>query len=424
VPFSGKVLIHLLKCPLAMWRLGFFFHEMAFGLLSVFIPLYVVTFQDTSVLGGPLVALGIMTSLALFLSIPASFFWGYICDKTRRYKLYILFSFLSSTIILFLFTLPFAQNIIIFIILYVAMSMLHVAHEAPKNVLIAEHYSREEWEKSYAFYEGLTEIGFFLGLVFGLFAFASTLSFSVVATYTLYLCSGLSLVAFVSSIFLVADPLMIFERRLVGIEKKIDFTYRGSETSSKLLDGLAVSERFREENFLAFGLGLVLFSLASSTFFTPLPIFFSQHLSLPTSMIFVVYMLNSGGAMIGYFFIGRRAGFMNARKQMRRMVLLRSFLVFLLVAVVQATFSTTLLAGVILVMLGFAYALYYILMLSLSMELIPVGKNGVFDVLVGLGAAIGSFLGPFLAETFGFLPQFLIASAIFLLAFAVLKIFS
>jgi MFS family permease len=141
-------------------------------------------------------------------------------------------------------------------------------------------------------------------------------------------------------------------------------------------------------------------------------------------MIFVVYMLNSGGAMIGYFFIGRRAAAMDAKKQMRRMVLVRSFLIFLLVAVVQAAYSTTLLAGAILVMLGFAYALYYILMLSLSMELMPAGKNGVFDVLVGLGAATGSFLGPFLAETLGFPIQFLIASAIFFSAFLVLKIFS
>jgi len=38
------------------------------------------------------------------------------------------------------------------------MQVLHVSHEAPKNVLIAEHYSRDEWEKSYGFYEGLTEM--------------------------------------------------------------------------------------------------------------------------------------------------------------------------------------------------------------------------------------------------------------------------
>jgi MFS family permease len=406
-----------------MWRLGFFFHEMAFGLLTVFIPLYVVAFQDTSLLGGPLVALGVMTSIAIFCTIPASFIWGYLCDATRHYKVFILLSFLSSAIILFLFTFPFAHNLIVFVILYIVMQVLHVAHEAPKNVLIAEHYSREEWEKSYAFYEGLTEIGFLVGLAIGLFAFASSLSFGVIATYTLYLCSGLSLVAFLVSVFLIADPLMIFERRLVGIEKKIDFTFRGIESSSRLLDGLPWDGGLKQDNFRGFALAIVLFSLASTIFFTPLPIFLNRSLQLPTSLVFVAYILNSTGATVGYFFIGRRARAMDVRKQMPRFVLLRSLLLFVLVAVVQFAFSTTLLTGVLLILLGFAYALYYILMLSISMELIPSGKSGVFDVLVGLGAAVGSFLGPFLAENLNYLPTFLIAGAVFFLAFVTLKIF-
>jgi len=404
-----------------MWRLGFFFHEIAFGLLSVFIPLYLVS----SAMGGSLVDVGTMASLALFCSIPASFFWGYICDKTRRYKRYILLSFFSSMIVIFVFTLPFAQNRIVFIFLYVIMSVLHVAHEAPKNVLIAEHYSREDWERSYAFYEGLTEVGWFFGLVLGLFMFAPALSVSSIANNVLYLCSGLSFVAFLLSVFLIADPLMIFERRLVSIERNIDFTFRGVETASRLLDGLPVEGRFRKDSFFSFGVGLVLFSLASSLFFTPLPIFFSiPPLSFPTSVIFLVYMLNSGGAVFGYFIIGRRAGSMDVKKQMQRIVLLRSILVILLVCVVNFAFYPAASAGLVLVLLGFAYAVYYILMISLSMELIPAGKTGLFDVLVGIGGATGSFLGPYLAQVLGYLPQFLIAGFVFLIAFFVLRIFS
>ncbi len=397
-----------------MWRLGFFFHEIAFGLLSVFIPLYVVG----PAIGGTLVDIGVMMSLALFLTIPASFFWGYICDRTRRYKLYILLSFMSISVLLFLFI--FAANVAMFIVLYVVMSMLHVAHEAPKNVLIAEHYPRAEWERSYAFYEGFTEIGFLIGLLVGLFA--SALSFS--STFTLLLCSGLNFLAFVLSVFLVADPLLIFERRLVGIEKKIDFTYRGADVFSDLTDGLPLREKFRGDSFLGFGLGLVLFSFASSIFFTPLPIFFSQELALPASMIFLVYMLNSGGAMVGYFFIGTRARYIDARKQLKHMVFLRGLLILLFIAVVNFAFYPTVVSSVFLLMLGFAYAVYSILIISLSMEIIPAGKTGLIDVLVGLGAALGSFLGPYFAETFGYLPQFIVSSAIFFVAYFFLKILS
>ena len=422
--FEVNVLMPLQNKACAMWRLGFFFHEIAFGLLSVFIPLYVVTFQNTEIMGGPLVALGVMTSLAIFCSIPASFIWGYLCDSTRHFKIFILLSFLSSAVILFLMALPFAQDIVMFVILYVAMQMLHVAHEAPKNVLIAEHYSRDDWEKSYGFYEGLTEIGFIVGLAIGLFAFISTLSFNVIATYVLYLCSGLSAVAFVLSVFLIADPLIIFERRLVGIEKRIDWTYRGIESSSRLMDGLNWDGSLKEDSFLGFALAIVLFSLATSIFFTPLPIFLNQGLHLEAQWVYVAYILNSVGATVGYFLIRGRARSMDIRRQMPRFVLIRSLIVFALIAAVQFAFFPNIVTGVMLLFLGFAYAMYYIMMLSLSMELIPAGRTGVFDVLVGLGAAVGSFFGPFLAETLNYIPTFLIAAVLFLCAFVTLKLLS
>jgi MFS family permease len=411
-----------------MWRLGFFFHEMAFGLLSVFIPLYLVAFNDTSVLGGPLVALGIMTSIAVFASIPASYIWGYLCDKTRRYKVFILLSFSSTAILLFMMTLPFAQNIVVFVALYVVMQVLHISHEAPKNVLVAENYSRDEWEKSYGLYEGSTEMGYFIGLAIGLvftgglFTFAA-LSPAVLATYTLYLCSGLSVVAFILSVFLVADPLIIFERRLVSIERKLNFAYRGMQSYTM--------NRFRmprQESFAGFAVALIMFSLATSIFFTPLPIFLSDIVSQyhtlglsSTSFVYFAYLLNSLGAMSGYFFIRNRAYSMDLRKQLPRFVLIRSMLIFGLVAAVQFVIAPDIVTGLVLVLIGFAYGVYHIMMLSLSMEITPQGKSGLFDSFIGIGTGIGSFLGPFLASNLSYMPVFLIAAAVFLLAFIILK---
>ncbi|HLE74890.1 MAG TPA: hypothetical protein VI864_02455, partial [Candidatus Bathyarchaeia archaeon] len=240
----------------------------------------------------------------------------------------------------------------------------------------------------------------------------------------LLLCSGLNLLAFILSIFLVADPILIFERRLVSIEKKIDYTYRGVLAASKVLDGMSLREKLKGESFLAFGIGLVLFSLASSVFFTPLPIFFSQELALPTSMVFVIYMLSSSGSVAGYFFAGKRTMPTEEKVQMRRIVLFKSVLVFSLVAFVQLAVQPTVFAAIILVLMGFTYALYYVFTLSLSMALIPAGRTGLFNVLISLGGACGSFLGPLLAQAAGFLPQFLVASAVFFSAYVILRVFS
>jgi len=411
-----------------MWRFGFFFHEMAFGLLSVFIPLYVVGFQDASIIGGPLVALGIMASVATICSIPASYFWGWFCDATRRYKPFILISFASSAILLFLMTLSFAQNVIVFIVLYVIMQVLHIAHEAPKNVLIAEHYSRDEWEPSYGYYEGLTEIGFIVGLALGfclsvgLFSFTANLSSTVLATYTFYICSGLSVAAFILSVLLIADPLLLFERRLVRIERNVDFTYRSVRSASRVLDGAHWNGSLKQDSFKMFALAIVLFSLATSIFFTPLPIFLSQGLYLPNSMVYVGYIFTSIGATLGYFFISGRARSMDIRRQMPRYVLYRSLMIFALIGAIQFALFPTLVTFLVLVFLGFCFAVYYILMISISMELIPTGKSGIFDGLVGLGTALGSFLGPYLANTYNYLPTYFIAAILFLLAFITIKL--
>jgi len=393
-----------------MWRLGFLFHEMAFGLLSVFLPLYVIA------IGGSLVDIGIMSAAALFLAIPSSFFWGYVCDKTGRYKRYILISFLASTVLLYLFTLTTSVGLLI--ILYAVMSILHVAHEPPKNVLIAELYSREEWEKTFALYEGFTEVGILIGLLLGFLM--ST--YGLGPTLVLLLCSGLNLVALVMSLILVTDPLLIFERSLVSIEKTVNFAYKGVVIASKILDGLSVNERLKRENLGAFFTGLVLFSLASSILFTPLPIFFSKELALPASLVFAIYVLNSGGGVVGYFLASGRSS-QTEKSHISRIVIFRSMLTLLLMAVTQTPVYGVVLAAVILILMGFAYALFLVFTLSLSMELIPAGKAGLFNVLVSIGGACGSFIGPFLAQTLGFIYIFLTAGIVFFLAYMAFKIF-
>ena len=396
-----------------MWRAGFFFHEMAFGLLSVFIPIYVIV-----TLGGTLLEVGIMTAVALFLTIPASFFWGYACDKTRRYKRFILLSFLSMAILLYLFTLT--SSISLLIILYAVISIFHSAHEAPKNVLIAESYPREQWEKAFALYEGYTEAGWLIGLLLGFFVSA----YNVSSSSTLLLCSGLNLMAFVLSLIFVVDPLLIFERSLVTIERTLDFAHKGVFVASKMLDGLALDEKLRKENLTAFCGGLVLFSLATSILFTPLPLFFSQNLALPTSVVFAIYVLNSGGGVVSYLLASGRYQRHEAYPPIGKIVILRSLLSFLLIATMEVREFGVLLPVAILILMGSANALFVIFTLTLSMELVPAGKAGLFNVLIGVGAAFGSFAGPSIAQIIGFTSVFAVAGAIFLAAFVSFKLFA
>ena len=399
-----------------MWRLGFFFHEMGFGLLSIFLPLYVA--QTVDPVNG-LFYVGVMTAIALFVAIPASFLWGYLCDKTRHYKRYILLAFLASTVMLYLFT--FTKNMALLITLYAVMAIFHVAHEAPKNVLISELYSHHEWKRNFAFYEGLTEVGWFIGLLLGFFA--STYGFG--PTNTLFLIAGLNLVALVLSAILVADPDFVFERSLVSLEKTVDFASHGVFLASRMMDGLDLDKRLKRENIVAFCCGLILFSLGTAILFTPLPIFVSRiAVGLPVGIVFAVYMLNSSGAIAGYALAGRTAEESNGKTSLGRLVLFRSLLAFvLLAALTPSSLSVLLTIGVVMLM-GFAFAVFSVGILHLSMEIIPSGKSGLMNVLMGIGGAFGSFAGPFIAQALGFLQVFVAAAIIFLAAFVFFKIFA
>mgnify|MGYP000276714527 CR=1 FL=1 len=400
-----------------MWLLGFFLHEMAFGLLSIFVPLYVTS----SVVGGSLVDVGLMVSLATFATIPFSYFSGYACDKTGRYKPFILLSFSVLSILLYLFSST--ANVMVLTVIYALIAVFHVAHETPKNVLIAEWHSREEWEKSFASYEMLTELGVLIGLVLG---FVTSL-YGFSGYVILLLCSALNVIAFVSSIVFVVDPPLILERGLAGMERTLSYAQRGITMMLKNPEGQAMTERLKSENATAYFVGLTLFSLASATFFTPIPVFFSQKLGLASSVVFAIFVLNAAGGCSGYYYVRRKAQTQPSGEKhtVMNIALARSLLAFsLIMPIVYLSTLTTGLAVVMLVLMGFAYSVFLIGTLSISMEVLPQGKAGLFNVLIGVGGAVGCLIGPLIANTYGFLYVFVVASAIFLLSFLAFRIFA
>ena len=390
--------------------LGFFLHEIAFGFLSVFFPLYVIF------IGGSLIDLGIISMSALLSAIIFSFFWGYLCDKLKRYKWAILLSFSSIAIILYVFTLT--KNIALLTLLYVLLSIFHVAHEAPKNIIISETYEHEEWIQAFAFYEGFTEIGWFIGLLLGF----STPIYNFDAKTMMLICSLLHLTAFISSMLFVDDPPILIERSLVKIEKTVNFAYKGITILSKTLYGIQTNRRIRRENVHGFCIGLTLFMLATSILFTPLPVFFSRNLSMSMNRVFMVFALNSLGGVTGYFTVWIASQWLIEKSKMGEIAVLRGVLTLSLILAVKSPSNNIAIVTLILILMGFMYAVFYVYTLSTSMELVSEGEAGLFNALVGVGNAIGSFIGPYIAQTLGFMQVLLVVGLVFLISSIVLKL--
>jgi MFS family permease len=390
--------------------LGFFLHEVAFGFLSVFFPLYVM------LIGGSLIDLGVISMSALLSAIIFSFLWGYLCDRLKRYKWAILLSFSSIAIILYVFT--FTRSIALLTLLYVLLSIFHVAHEAPKNIIISETYEHEEWIQAFAFYEGFTEIGWFIGLLLGFL----TPIYNFDLKTMMLICSLLHLSAFISSILFVEDPPLLIERGLVKIEKTVNFACKGITILSKSLYGIQVDGRIRRENIHGFCIGLILFMLATSILFTPLPIFFSRNLSMSTDRVFMVFALNSLGGVVGYFMAWIASQWLIEKSRIGEIAALRGVLTLSLILAAESSSNNIAIITLILILMGFMYAVFYAYTLSTSMELVSEGEAGLFNTLVGVGNAIGSFIGPYIAQTLGFTQVFLVVGVVFLISAIILKL--
>jgi len=397
------------------WLVGFVFYKIAFGLLSVLLPLYITQTMSQ----GNLVVWGIFTATATLLAIPFAFLWGYLCDVTQRYRSFILMSFASVTVLLYFFSVT--TNLFMLGFLYTLIVIFEVAHEPPKNILIAETYSHVEWKQGFARYEGWTELGWVIGLLSGFVLTALSFENSTMLLITVFF----NFISFLASAIFVMDPALIFERGLVSIEKSISVVQRGAVLLSRADTNLHALKEFKQENPSALCIGLVLFALATSTFFTPMPIFFARNLALQTSTIFMLFLLNSTSCFLGYFGIQRKANLPEENKLIKRIALLRTGVVLLpIFAVFSSSFVAIALSITVLVAMGLAYAFYSISVLSLSMEVIPQGKAGLFTALVGTGSAIGCLIGPLIAQNLGFQYTFIASAAIFLLSFVAFKKFA
>jgi len=96
----------------------------------------------------------------------------------------------------------------------------------------------------------------------------------------------------------------------------------------------------------------------------------------------------------------------------------------LITAAVWISNITLAFAVIALTIMGAAYGFFLISVLSLSMELIPEGKAGMFNAIIGLGGAVGCYLGTYIAESYNFQTLFIISGIGFFLGYIAFKAYA
>ena len=281
-------------------------------------------------------------------------------------------------------------------VLAVVKSVAYAASMPSRQILMAESESHTSWRSGYARLQFVESAGETIGLGIG---FASS---SVLGLETQFvLCGALFFASALVAAAWVRDPVLLIERRLVGIERFANtlvsasvlvanaHAYAGRTTPGSI-------RRIFKPNLRFFMVGVFCFSLGAAALFSPLPVYFLRF--YPASSVFLLFFANDLGNTLGYPLVGGMAE--RARPSLLLSAALRMLMIpVLLLAGGQVGFTADF---ALLAVMGGVWALYDVASTCMFLEVARSGQVGLYGAFAGLGAAAGSLLGGAISLSYGF----------------------
>jgi len=377
----------------------------AVGLSNLLIVLFLVTS-----LKGDVLQVGLLAGVTSLVLMPSMMFWGWVTDRVRRFTPFLVFSFIATGVVLLL--IPTAHSAAELFVLAVVKSVAYAASMPSRQILMAESESHTSWRSGFARLQFVEGTGETIGLGIG---FASS---SVMGLETqLVLCGALFFASALITVVWVRDPVLIIERRLVGIERFANTLV----SASVLVANADVYARYATAGSIRrifkptlgfFMIGVFCFSLGASALFSPLPVYFLRFYS--ASSVFLLFFANDLGNTLGYLLVGGIAE--RSRRSLLLSATLRMLMIpALLVAGGQVGFTADF---AVLAVMGGIWALYDVASTCMFLELARSGRVGLYGAFAGLGAAAGSLLGGAISMSYGFGVTFAICSLVYAVALA------
>ncbi|HEY7589015.1 MAG TPA: MFS transporter [Thermoplasmata archaeon] len=405
------------------WFYSYLPQGIAGGATSPLIPLFAYA------LGASLAEVGIIAAATSIASVPAFILWGWLSDKTKRRKVFLLLGFIGTGVSFLAmavsFTLPefYLSNLLI--------GFVGAASAPVGAVLVMETSPREAWPRKLALLSQLTGIGWIVGLSVGvvwltlgphLLGEVSAMRGLFVIGAALGALSGLMVGAW------LLEPTEHVDRRTIHI---VDIHLRVERVKFLPMRMLHyINPRNHHGKLsrpLRLYLGSVFFLFSGFTaFYGFFPILLQQVYHFSNPEIFAVYIASQAASVAAYLRVGEWVRDRGSRTtqlyaSLGRTVLFPSFL--LLSAVPLA--PSALLVGVLALHagVGLCWAVINVSGSTLVSHLAPAEGRaealGAYNAMQGFGSILGPLMGGFAAEFYGYGPA-VGASVAFVLAGVVL----
>jgi len=377
----------------------------AVGLSNMLIVLFLATS-----LKGDVLQVGLLAGVTSLVLMPSMMFWGWMTDRAKRFRPFLIFSFIATGLLLLL--IPTVHSVLELFILAIAKSVTYAASLPSRQILMAESENHTRWRSGYARLQFLENAGETIGLGVG-FASSSVLGFGA----QFALCGALFFASGMVAAVWVRDPVLIIERKLVGIHRFANTLVSASTlVANAHVYGRTTTpgsiRRMFKSSLAFFMVGVFCFSLGASALFSPLPVFFLR--SYSASSVFLLFFADDLGNTLGYLFVGGIA------EKSRRSLILATALRMVMIPVLlveggRVGFAS---AFAVLAVMGGVWALYDVASTCMFLEQARTGRVGLYGAFAGLGSAVGSLLGGAISMSYGFGATFAACCLVYAVALA------
>ncbi len=401
------------------WFTSYLLSNIAAGITSPLIPLYVVIYLHSNVF-----YVGLVSSIASAAAVPSLIFWGNLSDYAGRRKVFILVGFFGS--FLTLLQVVFVRDLAGYIVMLVSFQALAMAAVPVSTLLILETKEENEWPQVMSTFSMISSVGAVLGLIAGS-GIIVYWHYSRVLPAMYVIASLIYLAAAISAIVLLPEP----GRQLMRTRLQNLFTYRvierGRHFPSYILHIIPLGKHKGESRSFSPVMKKYLFTttflmLGFQIFFVPFPVFLINHLNATESQVFALYLLNSALSMLTF----RIAGTLIKRSGIRKTLSLGIFprvaifaasgVLPFIVAHGQAVLLVSILLYGILGALWSLISIGEVTSITKLAAKVNRGKAiGYYNSLLGVGQIGGASLSGIIAYDLGYTVDFVFAAALVLI---------
>jgi predicted MFS family arabinose efflux permease len=387
------------------WNWALICHGIAFGMLP---PLTMLYFQS---LDGSLLDYSLMVAEATLASAVTSLLAGRLLEQNGRARSLIVFSLLSSALLLFGFTqTPYIQ---VFQILYICLEASNVIMIPASRLLIAESNPIADWSRVFAQHNLIAGLAGTIGLGACSLLLATTGYGSL-----LLLCVPLVVTSLVLALVMIREPPAYVERWLDRITRPIDEV---NALSYQLNSNGGLHQFIRQPtvNMFGFGMGTLIFMIAGSSAFQGLPLYLGTVMSL--SMIFLVLMIRSLCGTFSFLLAGKWSQTWRCCVALKAAALARAIVVLLLPIMVLSPLLAPVISAVLLSVIAFSWSLYAVDSNMMTLRHGAGGTPGLLEAVRRVGCIVGGICGGVIPAVCGYNVLFIVSSLCFILAFSVFR---